>query len=222
MSKISVMSPSKRIQFITSPLASETICTPHHGSASRFFSSSSSCRPSKRWLRGFDRPTAATLPMIDRPRAKPGTKVCGTKAFFSKSTQPRWPVPAFSSHSLPLCQRGECGIDSPSQTISSVSTSITTPPSWRRSRQPSTLSLRHTAVTYLALPSTIASPLRWQRSSGASLLMNFGFHTALKLWVWLSSARHEYLVLTKMTLPLAWMPSSWMSRSPMVCALRGT
>ena len=39
--------------------------------------------------RGFDSPTAATLPMIDSPRAKPGTKTSGTNAFFSKSTQPR-------------------------------------------------------------------------------------------------------------------------------------
>ena len=99
---------------------------------------------------------------------------------------------------------------------------MTTPPSWRRSRQPSTASLLHTAVTYFGSPSTIARPLRWQRSSGASLLMNFGFQIALKLCVWLSSARQEYLVLTNTTLPFLRMPSSWMSRSPMVCALRGT
>ena len=52
--------------------------------------------------------------------------------------------------------------------------------------------------------------------------MNFGFQIALKLCVWLSSARHEYFVLTNTTLPLLQMPSSWMSRSPIVCALRGT
>src|SRR5690606_8086671 len=158
MSNSSVMSPSKRIQFSTSPLVSETICTPHHGSASRLRSSSSSCRPSKRWLRGLESPTAATLPTIDSPRRKPGQNASGTKAFFSKSTQPRCPVPALSTHSLPFAQRGECGIDRPSQTISSVSTSMTTPPSWRRSRQPSTASLRQTAVTYLGRPSTIARP----------------------------------------------------------------
>src|SRR5690606_2448301 len=221
-SNTSLMSPSKRIQLSTSPLANETICTPHHGSASRLRSSSSRPRPSKRWLRGLDRPTAATLPAIDRPRAKPGTKASGTNFFFSRSTQPRCPVPALSTHSRPLAQRGECGMDSPSQTISSVSTAITTPPSRRRSRQPSTVSLRQTAVTYFGRPCTIARPLRWQRSSGASLLMNFGFQIALKLWVGLSSARQEYLVLTNTTLPFERMPSSWMSRSPMVCALRGT
>src|SRR4249919_176273 len=86
MSKISLMSPSKRIQLSTSPLASDTICTPHHGSASRFFNSSSSCRPSKRWLRGFDKPTTATLPTIDNPRRKPGNHAVGTKDFVAKST----------------------------------------------------------------------------------------------------------------------------------------
>src|SRR4249919_3367022 len=86
MSKISLMSPSKRIQLSTSPLVSDTICTPHQGSASRFFNSSSSCKPSKRWFRGFDSPTAATLPTIDKPRRKPGNHAVGTKALFSKST----------------------------------------------------------------------------------------------------------------------------------------
>src|SRR5690606_20228831 len=89
MSKISVMSPSKRIQLSTSPLTSDTICTPHQGSASRLRSSSSSCRPWTRWSRGLDRPTGATSPAIDRPRAKPGTNASGTNACSSKATQPR-------------------------------------------------------------------------------------------------------------------------------------
>ena len=49
------------------------------------------------------------------------------------------------------------------------------------------------------------------------MLMNDGFQIGLKLCDWLSSARHEYLVLTNTTLPLERMPSSWMSRSPIVC-----
>src|SRR5690606_9777295 len=47
-SNTSLMSPSKRIQLSTSPLTSEMIWTPHHGSASRLRSSSSRSRPSKR------------------------------------------------------------------------------------------------------------------------------------------------------------------------------
>ena len=45
------------------------------------------------------------------------------------------------------CQRGECGIDRPVATISDVATSTTTPPSTRRSRQPSDTSERDTQVT---------------------------------------------------------------------------
>jgi hypothetical protein len=52
--------------------------------------------------------------------------------------------------------------------------------------------------------------------------MKSGFQIGLKLCVWLSSAMQLYLVLTNTTLPVLQMPSSWMSRSPMVCALRGT
>src|SRR5436190_12879196 len=193
MSKISEMSPSKRIQCSTSPLVNEVIWTPHHGSTSRLVSSSSSWRPSKRLLRGFDRPTAAMFPTIDRPRRKPGMKASGTKLLFLKSTQPMWPVPALSTHSLPFAQRGECGIDRPSHTISLVSMSMTTPPDMRRSRQPSTASLLHTAVTYFGSPSTMARPFRWHRSSGASLLMKSGFQIGLKLCVWLSSAMQLYL-----------------------------
>jgi hypothetical protein len=37
-----------------------------------------------------------------------------------------------------------------------------------------TMSLRLTAVTWLVLPSSIGMPLRWQRSSAASLEMNGG------------------------------------------------
>ena len=91
------------------------------------------------------------------------------------SIVPRWPVPELSIQSLPPCQRGECGIDSLSVTILLVPTSMIDPPSARRSRQPLTMSLRLTAVTGLGLPSSMAIPFRWQRSSAASLDMKGGF-----------------------------------------------
>jgi hypothetical protein len=56
---------------------------------------------------GFGQATAAVLPIMDKPRMNPGKNASGTKAFFSKSTQPSPPVPALSTHSLPLAQRGE-------------------------------------------------------------------------------------------------------------------
>jgi hypothetical protein len=56
-------------------------------------------------------------------------------------------VPDSSSQSAPPCWRGECGIEKPSATMRSLVTSITTPPSVRRSRQPSTMSVVEQAVT---------------------------------------------------------------------------
>jgi len=80
----------------------------------------------------------------------------------------------------------------------------------------------HTAVTKRALPSTIARPFRWQRSSGTILLMNSGFHSTLKLCETLGAHRQLYLVLMKMTVPSLRIPSSWMSMAPVNNALRGT
>jgi hypothetical protein len=88
--------------------------------------------------------------------------------------------------------------------------------------QPSTTSQRETAVTYFGAPSFMARPFRWQRSSGASFEMKRGFHSGLKLCTVSSVARHEYLVLTKMSRSCPSTASSWASTSPVVCAMRGT
>ena len=59
---------------------------------------------------------------------------------------------------LPFANLGEWGIDKFSVTMRSVSPSMMTPPSCRRSRLPSTTSLRLTALTNLGQPSRIAKP----------------------------------------------------------------
>ena len=72
---------------------------------------------------------------------------------------PSSPVPELRSQSSSRCHRGEWGIDRPSQTIALAATSITTPPSVRRSRQPSITSERLAAVTYAALPVRHGKPI---------------------------------------------------------------
>ena len=52
------------------------------------------------------------------------------------------------------------------------------PPSARRARQPPITSLRLVAVTQAASPSLTARPLRWQRSSAASLEIKDGFQSS--------------------------------------------
>ncbi len=47
-----------------------------------------------------------------------------------------------------------------------------------------------------SLPSAMHSPFRWQRSSGASTVMNGGFQRGTKLWVLLRVQRQEKRVLT--------------------------
>ena len=66
----------------------------------------------------------------------------------------------FNNHKLLSCQRGECGMASPSRTISLLSTSITMPPVALRSRHVPASFVVPRAVTYLARPSTNARPLR--------------------------------------------------------------
>ena len=63
------------------------------------------------------------------------------------------------------------------------------------------VSERLVAVTYLTLPSRAASPLRWQRSSGAMREMKSGFQMAVKALLVDGVARQEYLVLTNTSLP---------------------
>src|SRR4029453_13332766 len=55
-------------------------------------------------------------------------------------------------HRAPSLRRGEWGIERPSQMISFVSTSMTSPPAARRSRQPSATFDADTIVTYRGLP----------------------------------------------------------------------
>ena len=71
----------------------------------------------------------------------------------------------------------------------------------------------------------MARPLRWQRSSGASALMNFGRHSGRKLALSLTVARQENSVLTKTgarTPSISAMPMSWMSVRPVTRPSRGT
>src|SRR5437016_3836360 len=51
--------------------------------------------------------------------------------------KPSWPRPESRSQTLPSWSRGECGIDRPSATTALVVTSMSMPPSARRSRHPS-------------------------------------------------------------------------------------
>jgi hypothetical protein len=97
--------------------------------------------------------------------------------------------------------RGECGMDRPDSTTSLLSTSMITPPLRRCSRQPSAASDRPIEVTYFGLPSSIAMPLRWLRSSAASLEICFGFQMGAKLCVLLTVARQQNSVLTKTMRP---------------------
>ena len=113
-------------------------------------------------------------------------------------------------------------MESWSVTMRSVCTSISTPPSWRRWRHPLSTSERLTAVTYFGRPSCMARPLRWHRSSAASLEMNSGFQIGRKPYFRLTVARHENLVFTKTMRPVLSTESSCTSTSPTVWALRGT
>jgi len=70
------------------------------------------------------------------------------------------PVPEFATHNRPSCHRGECGIDIPPRTISSLSTSITTPPAALPSRHAPGASVAPSAVAYFGLPSTSATPFK--------------------------------------------------------------
>lgn len=125
----------------------------------------------------------------------------GLNVPLSTSTQPNSPLSELSSQSLPSCNLGECGMERPWAIILSVVTSITRPPSTRRSRQPSEASERKTQVTYLGDPFSIASPFIWQRSSAASLLIKGGVQNGLKLASSPTVATQLNSVLIKTGLP---------------------
>ena len=72
-------------------------------------------------------------------------------------------------------------MDRPPSTISPLSTSINTPPVAFFSRHPPAVSVVPSAVTYFGRPSSIASPFRWQRSSGTRSETKRGFHKGVKL-----------------------------------------
>src|SRR5262249_32660148 len=63
-------------------------------------------------------------------------------------------------------------------------------------RQPAGVSVSASALTYLGLPSCIARPLRWQRSSAARAEMNGGCQRGTKLYLGSSVERQEKRVLT--------------------------
>jgi hypothetical protein len=95
------------------------------------------------------------------------------------------------------------GIDRPRQRIAPESTSISRPPRALFARQPPSSFVSPSAVTYFGWPSTIARPLRWQRSDGSSSLMNGGRQRGTKLDSGSSVARHEKRVLTNQSSPPA-------------------
>ena len=66
---------------------------------------------------------------------------------------PSVPDPDSHSHSLPPCQRGECGIDRPRATTSPVGTSSRQPPWDLFARQPPAVSVSPNAEAYLGLNS---------------------------------------------------------------------
>ena len=78
ISNSSRTSPSSLIQWTTSPVLRSMMWTPHQGSASRRFSSSSSASPEKE-SRGSDSVTMAWPWWKSSPRRKPGQKVRGSK-----------------------------------------------------------------------------------------------------------------------------------------------
>src|SRR5581483_147605 len=92
--------------------------------------------------------------------------------------------------------RGEWGIERPRSTVSPVRTSTTTPPWALLDRQPPTVSVSPSAVTYRGWPFSIARPFKWQRSSGTISLMNGGFQRGRKLYVSLTVHRQENRELT--------------------------
>ncbi|PPR22448.1 MAG: hypothetical protein CFH39_01220, partial [Alphaproteobacteria bacterium MarineAlpha10_Bin2] len=56
-------------------------------------------------------------------------------------------------------------------------------------------------VTYLGEPFSMAISFKWHRSSAASLEICLGLQTGAKLWVWLTVARQQNKVFTKMMRP---------------------
>src|SRR5690242_21866503 len=76
------------------------------------------------------------------------------------------------------------------------STSISSPPRALLDLQPAISFVSPSAVTYFGLPSTIARPLRWQRSDGSSSVTNGGRQRGRKLDSASSVARQEKRVLT--------------------------
>src|SRR6516164_5948974 len=111
------------------------------------------------------------------------------------------PEPDSSTHSRPSCQRGECGIDKPAQSVAPEGTSSTTPPLRLLARQPLRVSLVPRAVTNRGASRPYSSaasprPLRWQRSSGASAVTKGGRQRGWKLCWLLRVQRQEKRVLT--------------------------
>src|SRR5262249_13645209 len=103
----------------------------------------------------------------------------------------------------PPCHRGEWGIDRPRQRTSLEPTSISRPPRALFGRQPAIVSDSPSAVTYFGLPSTIARPLRWQRSLGSNSDTKGGRQRGRKLESGSRVARQEKRVLTSQSSPPA-------------------
>src|SRR5262249_49043798 len=129
-------------------------------------------------------------------RVKPGSTVSAWYLPVAGSTQPKPPLPDSRTHRRPSYQRGECGIDRPRVTTSPEATSRRTPPLFLSARPPPGVSVVPTPVTKGGRPCAMHNPFRWQRSSGASAVMNGGRQRGTKLWIGLRVHRQEKRVLT--------------------------
>jgi hypothetical protein len=122
--------------------------------------------------------------------------------------------------------RGECGMARPEVTTSPEGTSRTAPVSLRAARQPPGSSEVAITVTYAGRPSRIATPLRWQRSSGARRETNGGVQRGTKLTRGSRPARQENAVFTtqRSGSPASEVPhtTSWHWIAPVTTAERGS
>ena len=110
-------------------------------------------------------------------------------------------------------------------TTSPLGTCSTVPLVSLVSRQPPAVSERAITVTNAGVPSRMARPLRWQRSSAASWEMNGGRQRGTKLYAGSRPARHENSVFTTHSSgrPSAPVPqaSSWPWMPPVTVELAG-
>jgi len=113
----------------------------------------------------FERPTRAKSFTKLKPRVNPGSEQSSSQQPVCGSNVQSEPYPELQNHHRPLCQRGECGMQSPPTTTLFCCTSTTTPLLHRFcSRQPPSWPVSQKAVAIAGRPSFMPSPLRWHRS----------------------------------------------------------